>query len=149
MNNIYESPASSLEIQSTRAFSLYKISGVGVATFFGSTLAGGFIMYLNFKRLGSGGKAKKCLLFSVIATIVIFGVIFLIPEDVDIPNTVFTIPQVIAMVQIAKIQQGTLIDEHINSGGALSSNWKAFVIGLLFVVGILAIVFGIVFATNP
>jgi hypothetical protein len=145
MNNIYEPPASNLDNQKNTTSSLYKTSGVGIATFFGSVLAGGFLMYLNFKRLGLEDKAKKCLLYSIIATIIVFGVIFLIPEDTNIPNAAFTIPQLIAMIQIAKYQQGALIDEHTSSGGAMYSNWKAFGISLVFLVGIMAIIFGLVF----
>ena len=145
MHNIYEPPVSHLDDAHNASISLYRVSGIGVATFFGSVLAGGFIMYLNFKRLGLENKAKNCILYSTIATVLIFGIIYLIPEDINIPNAAFTFPQLIAMVQIAKNQQGALIDGHLNSGGAISSNWKAFGISLLFLVIIMAIIFGIAF----
>lgn len=142
MTNIYSPPKSNLNQIATPS-SLYKTSGIGVATFIGSVLAGGIIMYINFNRLGLEDKAKKCLIYSTLATLVIFGIAFLIPEDFNIPNIAFTIPQVVAMMQIAKSQQGAFIDDHKSSGGTLASNWKAFGISLVVLVGIVVIIAGV------
>ena len=148
MSDIYHPPTSELETEKKSVSPLYKTSGIGVATFFGSTLAGGFLMYLNYKRLGLYDKATKCIVISIFATIAIFGVVYLIPEDIKVPNIAFTIPQVIAMVQIAKSQQESLINEHISAGGTMSSNWKAFGISVLIMLAIIALVTGAVFATT-
>ncbi|BBM02952.1 hypothetical protein [Microbulbifer sp. GL-2] len=148
MDEIYHPPASELETKKKSVSPLYKISGIGVATFVGSILAGGVLMYLNYKRLGLYDKATKCIVISIVATIAIFGVVYLIPEDINIPNIAFTIPQVIAMVQIAKSQQEALINEHISSGGTMSSNWKAFGISVLIILAIIALVTGAVFVTT-
>lgn len=147
MSSIYDSPSADLRSPKVEKFTLYKISGVGVATFFGSILAGGVLMSINYKRLGNEEAAKKTLIYSVLATFAVLGVIFLIPEDIEIPNTALSIPQVIAMVQIAKKNQQNDIDNHISDGGQVSSNWKAFGIGLLTMIPILALVFLIVFVT--
>jgi amino acid transporter len=145
MRNVYEAPSANLGKSQSHEYSLYKITGIGIATFLGSILAGGFLMYLNFKRLGLIEKANKTLIYSSIATVIVFIIIFLIPEDINIPNTAFSIPQIIAMVQIAKHQQGGLIETHAEANGPLASNWKAFGIGLLFTIAIMAVIFGVLF----
>ena len=46
MNNIYETPSAELDEKeplSPNKFNLYKVSGIGLATFFGSPIAGSCI----------------------------------------------------------------------------------------------------------
>ncbi len=140
MSSIYESPNANLEVKPQGDFNLYKISGVGIATFFGTMFAGGILMAINFKRLGNDVAAKKALIFSALATFVIFLIIFLIPEAVDVPDAVFTLPQLFAMVQIAKKYQQDDIDTHAANNGGLASNWKAFGIGFLTMAVLLAVI---------
>jgi len=143
MSSIYDSPKSKLEERNRSDYKLFKVSGVGVATFFGSILAGGIVMSMNYMRLGENDAAKKALIYSALATLAVFGIIFLIPADINIPNTALTVPQVIAMVQIAKKNQQQSIDDHISGGGQVSSNWKAFGIGLLTIIPIVVVVFAV------
>jgi len=142
MEDIYKTPESSLENgskESAHDYQLFKISGIGIATFFGSLLAGGFLLARNFKNLGNEAAAKKALIYSAIATVAVFAIALLIPEDVNIPNLVFTIPQIIVIVQIAKQQQGNAIARHVEAGGQLASDWKAFGISLLVLLVVMAI----------
>ena len=146
MEDIYKTPESSLESDPTASsadYQLYKISGIGIATFFGSILAGGFLMSRNYKKLGKDAAAIKALVYSALATVAVLVISFLIPEDLNIPNLVFTIPQIIVMVQLAKKEQGSDIDAHVANGGALASDWKAFGISLLVIVALMALVFPI------
>jgi len=146
MEDIYKTPESSLENGTTASsadYQLYKISGIGIATFFGSMLAGGFLMSRNYKKLGKDAAAMKALVYSALATVAVLVISFLIPEDLNIPNLAFTIPQIIVMVQLAKKKQGNDIDAHVANGGALASDWKAFGISLLVIVALMAAVFPI------
>jgi len=52
MNTQDELPTANLNEQNTASISLYQLSAVALATFFGTVLAGGYIMYINFKNLG-------------------------------------------------------------------------------------------------
>jgi hypothetical protein len=142
MEDIYKTPESSLSNgvgAASRDYQLFKVSGIGVATFFGTLLAGGFLMYRNYKNLGKDAAANKALLYSALATVAVFVIAMLIPEGVDIPNIVFTIPQIIAIVQIAKKQQGSDLERHVEEGGQLASDWKAFGISLIVLIGVMAI----------
>lgn len=146
MANIYQTPESKLSESNDEGFKLYKVSGVGVATFMGSFMAGGFLISQNYKRLGDHDKASKALQYSVLATVVLITCIFLIPDDVYIPNSVFTIPQIVVMVYLAKAYQAKDIEEHIEKGGLMYSNWKAFGIGLLAAIVLIAFIFlGVLF----
>jgi hypothetical protein len=137
MDDVYKTPKSSLEQDSqpnVLDYKLFKVSGVGIATFFGSIFAGGILLSRNYKHLGKQAEARNALIYSFLATVAILFIAFVIPEDVNIPGLVFTIPQIIVMVQIAKQQQGDAIAQHVERGGALASNWLAF--GISIVVGI-------------
>ncbi|MGD8925386.1 MAG: hypothetical protein PVG20_00965 [Thioalkalispiraceae bacterium] len=143
MEHVYKPPASDLEndVETySLDYKLYKVSGIGVATFFGSILAGGLLMSRNYKHLGKELEARKALIYSFLATFFILLIAFLIPDDVHIPNLVFTIPQIIVMVQIAKSEQGQAIQDHEQRGGALASNWLAFGISILVALAIFAII---------
>jgi len=147
LNNIYDTPNANLSDldASTVDKKLYKISGIGLAAFFGTIFASGILMAINYQRLGYQAAAKKTLVWSGIATLVLFGIIFLIPEDTKIPNSAFTIPQIIAMVQLAKRYQQDKLEAHVASGGLLASNWKAFGISLLVLIPLFLLIFTVAF----
>ena len=73
------------ERQQTPAYALYPTKAVVWATAFGSPLAGGIVMAINYGRLGKLSAKRKTLLWSTIATIVLFTVVLLVPEDLPIP----------------------------------------------------------------
>jgi hypothetical protein len=146
VSSIYESPEAELVDRDDYVdYKLFKISGIGLATFFGSAFAGGILLGLNFKRLGNDGAAQKAYIFSLLATLVIIGGAMFIPEDVPVPNVVFTVIQLFAMLQISKHFQGADIETHIANNGEIESNWKAFGISLLVLLALLAIIFVLTF----
>ena len=145
MNNIYDTPNADLTNDLDVNYKLFKITGIGLATFFGTVFAGGILMAINFSRLGREAEAKKALIFSALATLAIIGVSFLIPDDVNIPSVAFTVPQIIIMIQLAKKHQASDIESHVNLGGKTSSNWIAFGISLLVLIPLLFVIFGIAF----
>lgn len=122
---------------------LFKVSGVGIATFFGSLLAGGVIIGLNYLKMNEQLKARNTFIISFLVFMVFMTIVWFLPED--IPNMVYTIVQLVIMMQIAKqLQEGT-INLHMENDGRLASNWAAFGISLLVLILIVAIVFLVVF----
>lgn len=145
--NIYKTPEANLDKAKDQGiinYKLYKISGIGIATFFGSILAGGLLVSKNFKNLGKDSAARNTLIYSFLATIIIIAVAYMIPDDWHVPNMSFTLPQLIVMVQLAKKHQEKDIEDHVAMGGLLASNWKAFGISLLVMIGILAALFPVI-----
>ena len=150
MQDLYKTPQANLEENEenkTYNFELYKISGIGLATFIGSTLAGGFLISQNYKRLGNVRMANKTLTYTVLATIALFLIAYFLPEDMNVPNMVFTVVQVVVLVQIAKQLQAKELSNHVAHGGALASNWKAFGISLIVIIAMLAVLIPVIMLT--
>jgi hypothetical protein len=123
------------------AVRLYKISGIALATAFGSVLAGGLLMFLNYRMLGLRRQATRALQYSALAIVVILGIALLIPTGWKVPNVVFTIPQLVVMTVLALQFQGDAIKAHRNGAGQMASNWRALGISLLVMVVVLASLF--------
>ncbi|PCI42095.1 MAG: hypothetical protein COB51_13395 [Moraxellaceae bacterium] len=141
MNDIYQPPAAEVttSIPTTADFKLYKISGVGLATVLGSPIAGGILMSQNFRRLGNQAAANKTLVLSILGTIAVFVIAYFIPENIDVPGAALTVPQLIIMIMLTKQFQESDIKQHQEAGGIMASNWKAFGIAILVVLGLIAL----------
>jgi hypothetical protein len=124
---------------------LYKINGIAIATFFGSVLAGGLLMAQNYKQLGKPDEAKKILIYSAIALIIIIALAFVVLDNWNVPAIVFTLPQWVGMQALAQGYQAKDIQAHEEAGGKLASNWKALGISLLVLLAIAAVVFFVAF----
>lgn len=144
-DNNAPTPQTELNDNTTVNYKLFKVSGIGLATFLGSMFAGGLLMSLNFQRLGQETKAKQALLYSGLATLFVIIVVSSIPESVDIPNTILTVPQIILVLYFAKNYQTTEIDAHIENGGLAESNWKAAGIALLVLIPLLLVIFSVLY----
>jgi len=126
---------------------LYDSNSIILATFLGSPLAGGWLMALNYRRLGQRGTFRTCIIFSVLGTIALFAVAALLPNK--IPGAPIAIASIFAMGAIAKLQSSEL-DEHTRvRGGQIASRWKAAGVGLTSMIFILAVVFGWALLSSP
>ncbi|HEY9833594.1 MAG TPA: hypothetical protein V6D26_23785, partial [Stenomitos sp.] len=76
-----------LDIQ-TPTVNIYKDRAIWVGAFLGGPLAAGYLIAENFKAFNEFDKAKKTWNYAIIATIVVFGGVFLIPDNVEMPNQV-------------------------------------------------------------
>ncbi len=143
MENPYAPPKAALESQAsnlaTPTVKLFSISGIGIATFFGSILAGAIIMAINFRRLNQAGQANMAVLLGFITTTAILVLSAFLPEN--FPGVVLTVVQLFAMIKIAQSNQGPAIADHLSAGGKLSSNWSAFGISLLVIIPIIVVIF--------
>lgn len=110
---------------------IYKDRAIWVGSFLGGPLAAGYLIAENFNAFNETDKAKKTWIYTIIATVVIFGGIFMIPESVKIPNQI--IPLIYTAIAYFLVQhfQGQNISAHINSGGQLYSWWRTITVGLI------------------
>ena len=136
-------PAPESNVTKTELPELYSLKGIAIATVVGSVFAGGYFMSINYKRLGKQAEASKALVYSLIASVAILALIMMIPEDINIPNMVFLIPQILGMYKIAELYQKEDLENHIAAGGEYVSNWVAFGFSLLIGVGLFALMFAI------
>ena len=67
---------------------IYKQRAISIATFFGGPLATGYMAAANFKALGEPGKIRATWIWTLLATVIIFGAAFLIPDSVKMPNEI-------------------------------------------------------------
>ena len=129
-------------------FKLYKDRAIYVGTFLGGPLVEGYLAAENFKQLGQQDKVKTAWTIAIIATVVIFGGIFLVPDIKKVPR--YIIPLIYTAIAQFLIQkyQGVAIKTHIENGGKTYSVWRAVWIGLVGLVILMAIIFAIVLLTN-
>lgn len=140
MEDAYKTPNASLLSHiagETPHYKLYKISGIGLATFFGTPLAGGILLAQNFKSLGNAKQAKLSIAYSLLAAAASIAIAFVLPEGAS--GTGVSVGTLVAMIYISKHLQEETIKHHIEQGGALFSNWQAFGISLLVLLAVLAI----------
>lgn len=128
------------------SYTLHPLRGVVWAAFWGTPLAAGIVMAINYSRSGNKPGARKAAVIGILATVALFAVIFAIPEGVldNIPDSVFYLPQLFVVYIVAKSLQSELIASHTANGGAVASAWPSVGIGVLcfpFVLGSLLGVF--------
>lgn len=110
---------------------IYKDRAIWVGTFLGGPLAAGYLIAENFKAFNEFDKAKMTWIYAIIVTILVFGGVFLIPDNVKMPNQV--IPLIYTAIAYYLVQhfQGQNISTHLNSGGQLFSWWRTIAVGLI------------------
>ena len=127
-------------------YSLFDHRAVGVATFFGSPLAGSILMALNYRRIGIAGAAARIL----VAGIVLTGLLVALGRAVPSGASTILGPAVLAgVVYGAKALQGDFVEQHTRSGGRLVSRWAAFGIGLAVLVPIVIGTFAYLRVATP
>lgn len=140
-DNPFQAPRAELrqtgEIDTTLL--LYGPNAVGLATFFGTPLAGAYLLTHNLRRLGLGERVQQVWWTAVGIIAVIMLLAWLLPEHV--PGTGLSVAQFLAMHHYAKKLTGEALQRHKDAGGPFLSNWRAFGISLLFLLALLAVLF--------
>lgn len=137
MENISES--------TSQPYRLYSDRAIFIATVLGGPLVAGYLVSTNFNLTGERKKAKTAWIISIIASIIIFGSIFLIPAIEKAPN--FLIPLIYGSIAQALVKkyQGAMIEHHIQDGGTMHSSWRAAGISIIGAAITLAILLVIVY----
>ena len=123
---------------------LYTQRAIGIATFFGGPLAAGILVRRNFINLGNEQYGKHALSIGIISTILLFGGLFSIPEQVldKIPSSILPAIYTIVIYLVVDKFQGKQLKEHKNINGAFYSAWKATGVGFVCMLLIIAGIFG-------
>jgi hypothetical protein len=124
--------------------SLFSIKSIGIATYIGGPIAGGWLIALNFNRLDKKNKRNEILCYSIAFTILLFLAIIIIPDDIisKVPN--FLIPAIYTPIFTfyAHKLQGEDIKSHLENDGKKGSGWAVFGISLGSLLATLALIFG-------
>jgi hypothetical protein len=108
-------------------YKLYDVASIGLATFFGTPVAGAILMGMNASRLKKGS-ASAIVLSAVLFTAAMIALGYWLSTELA---RVVTIVPLVTMISAAKSFQGPAIEAHKIAGGQMESRWKAFGLGLL------------------
>lgn len=140
--NPFQTPTAVLQdaVTTTVGEPLFRLAAVGIATFFGTPIAGAWVIAQNLRALGRGPEARNIWLMGIGLTLGIFVLGYFLPENSS--GSPIAIGTVVGMYYLAKQTFGVTLEQHLAAGGKLRSNWRAFGVSLLFLIGVLAVVFG-------
>lgn len=140
-SNPFQPPQADLQQATTNQLPLYSVAGVGLATFIGTPLAGAWLLAHNLQLLGKADRVAMVWGISVFLLVVTLVLAFVLPEEV--PAMPFAIAQLMAMIMFAKSLMEADLKQHAEAGGAVLSNWRAAGIGLMFTLGLAALMFAV------
>ena len=128
-----------------RAVELYDQRGLGVATFFGSALAAGVLLYRNAGRLGRDDGGKHLIVcFGILAAVMTIAM--LLPDVV--PNVLYFLAQFgLVVAYYGSVQKGD-VEAHVAQGGPVASRWGALGIALLCSLVLGVVIFGVLLASG-
>jgi len=122
---------------------IYKEKAIWVGTFLGGPLVAGYLISENFKVFDQHERARKAWIYSIIVTAIIFGGVFLIPDNVKVPNQIIPLIYTFIAYQFVQIYQKAKITTHINAGGQVYSWWRTIGVALIGLLITVIIVFSI------
>lgn len=128
---------------------IYKENVIYTGTFLGGPLVAGYLIAENFKVFNEPQKAKKTWIYAIIASIVIFGGIFLIPNLQAIPNQIIPLFYTAIASLLVYHFQGENIKTHINAGGPIYNWWRVIGISLIGLAITIIPIIGFALLTDP
>ncbi|WP_428228515.1 hypothetical protein [Flavobacterium sp.] len=127
---------------------IYTEKAIRIGTFLGGPLVAGYFMAENFKVFNDDEKVKKTWIITILFTLLVFGLIFLIPENINIPNIIFPIIYMGIAGYFTKKYQEKNINEHTQNGGEHYNGWRIAGISFIGCMVTVAILLGISFANE-
>lgn len=129
---------------------LYSPGAIAGATFLGGPLAAGYLIGENFKALNNPKDGRISLIIGIIATIVIFVVLYMIPENVfrKVPGQLIPIIYTGIIWGIVEWKQGDILKAHKKNNNPFFSGWRAAGVGLISLLIIGIGIFGYVFLST-
>lgn len=124
---------------------LYTTGWIGFATYVGGPLAATYLISKNFDYLGKKEYARTSLIIGLIFTLLLFGALPFIPENVmdRVPNYLIPIAYTaIAYYLVGKYQEKE-IQDHLKGNGARQSGWKVTGIAILSLIISMAYLFAL------
>lgn len=127
---------------------IYKERAIWMGSFLGGPLVAGYLIAENFKAFDKKTWALKTWIFTILATILIFGCIFYIPNIDNLPKQSIVFIYTIIAYLIVKKFQGKDIEKHIDFGGHTHKLWRVVIISLLGTIVTIIPIIGYVYLTD-
>lgn len=126
----------------------FKEKAIWIGTFLGGPLVAGYLLSENFKTFNQTDKVKPTWIITIITTILIFILAFLIPENINIPNQLFPIAYSVIAYGLYKKYQEKDFDTFIKHGGLTHNWWKVIGISLISLLITVLSLFAIIFVSD-
>ncbi|WP_207785300.1 hypothetical protein [Flavobacterium celericrescens] len=135
------------EQNKTKGLKFYSQRAIGIATFFGGPLAAGYLVRENFLVLNKPDEAKKAILYGLLATVFVFGLIFLTPDEIieKFPNQLIPLIYTAIIYLVVEYTQGEILKLHKEFGNEFISGWKAALVGFIAMLLFLSVILGYIF----
>ena len=118
----------------------YSVTAIGVCSLLFGPLAGGYMMYKNFRLLGNIKAANTTRLSFVVGTIILIAVVMLAPIN-SVYEKGLAAGVAAAIYTVARQIQQPLLDAYEKSGGQKTSFWKNTWVSFVALIVTLALIF--------
>lgn len=134
----------------TKHLKFHSKQAIGIATFIGGPLAAGYLVRENYLSLNKPEEAKKSLWIGILATVILFGGIYMISESTmdKVPNQILPIIYTGIILFIVEKIHGKILNLHKENGNEFYSAWKAAGIGFIALLILLMVIFGYAFGST-
>lgn len=134
----------------TKDIKLYSSKAISGATFLGGPLAAGYLIGENFKAIDKPIEGRNSLIIGIISTIILFGGVFMIPENIidKIPRQLIPIIYTVIIWGIVEWKQGDVLKAHEENNNSFFSGWRAAGIGFISLLILVIGIFGFVFLSK-
>ena len=119
-------------------YSLYSRGQIGLTTFLCGPLAGGWMLFTNWRRLREPGKARFVLIGTIVTIAALLALAIATP---NIPHMPLGLAGLVAILALAA-QQRFAYDDHVARGGARAGNGAAALVGVLSLLVLLVAIVG-------
>jgi hypothetical protein len=132
------------------AYRLFNANAVAIAAFLCSPLGGAVLIAVNFVRLGKPRKGAFAVLAGLIATLPAVLINWNGPTPVgSVASVALALLLFFCTWQIAHEIQGDTVQEHLEAGGQLATNFTAFLTGIATLATVVALSYAVFFALQP
>ncbi|QRY79170.1 hypothetical protein JVX91_26980 [Pseudomonas sp. PDNC002] len=141
-NNLPFQPPAALLLQAPAAAEKppFRLAAIGIAGFFGTPLAGAWVMARSFERLGRHDLVRKAWTLGIGLFLAVNVLALILPGKTSF--TPINLMFAAGMQHHAKQLIGPTLEAHLAAGGTVASNWRAFGVSLLFSLAVIAVIFG-------
>jgi hypothetical protein len=117
---------------------LYSATQIGVGTFFGAALAGGWMAAANYNAVAQPQQARRSWWLGGAATVVAMAIALVLPDR--FPSSVLPLAVAFGARGLAEQRLGGILKAHAAAGGELRSWWRVAGVALLCAGIVLAVI---------
>lgn len=119
---------------------LYDAPRLGVGTFLGGPLVATYFFAENYKKLGRQDLVLKSWGIGVLFTIALFAVVFMLPEDLPVPNFVISGGYTLMIVLLFRQVMSRDVDQALSQGSVLFGWGRTILVAVIGLVTTLVLI---------